>query len=104
MTPIEEIRYQFKAETISANILFLIFITIIICVYIYNHHWADNTIRDISKIKTELKELKWEYIDNKNELENKSIQTEMATIAAPLGLHELTTPPQKLQITVVSEH
>jgi hypothetical protein len=102
MKPIDELKYQFKSDTVTDNIPFIIFCAILICLYIYNHHYADNTIRDIAKIKIELKELKWEYTSSKNELENKSIQTEVANLADKIGLRELVSPPSKIIVNINS--
>jgi len=97
---VNEIRNQFKAENITDHLPFLFFLLFIGILYIYNIHKAENTQRDINKTKAELNELKWKYLETKNDLENRSIQTKVAEAVVGLGLKELTAPPQKLVMKV----
>jgi hypothetical protein len=100
MNAIQELRNQLKAENITDHLPFLLFIMCVGIVYIYNNHQADNMLRDINKTKTELKELKWKYLETKNDLENRSIQTKVAEAVTGLGLKELTAPPKKLVMKI----
>jgi Bacteriodetes cell division protein (FtsL-like) len=102
LKPVDEIKQQFTADSLVDNLPFLLFLAGLALVYIYNNHKAENTVREINKINSDLKELKWEYLEAKNDLENRSIQTKVAEAVAPMGLSELTTPPQKIVSTVKS--
>jgi hypothetical protein len=62
-------------------------------VYIYNGHYADKTIREISKTERELKELKYEYKTVKGDVLFRSKQSELVKAVEPLGLKELMAAP-----------
>ena len=42
-------------------------LSVLAIVYIYNGHYADNTVRSINKVNRELKELQYEYKTLKSE-------------------------------------
>ena len=62
-------------------------------VYIYNGHYADKTIREISKTERELKELQYEYKTVKGDVLFRSKQSELVKAVEPLGLKELMAAP-----------
>jgi Bacteriodetes cell division protein (FtsL-like) len=72
---------------------FFLFLALLAVVYIYNGHYADNTIRNINRTTTEVKELQYEYKTVKGEVMFRSKQSELVKAAEPLGLKELTTSP-----------
>ncbi len=100
LKPVKEFRNQLKAENITDHLPFLLFLMCLGIAYIYNNHQAENRSRDINKTKAELKELKWKYLETKNDLENRSIQTKVADAVSGMGLLELTAPPKKLVMKV----
>lgn len=77
---------------------FILFLTCIGLGYIANGYYAEKSVREISRINNELKELKSEYITTKSELMFMSNQSEVARAAAPLGLKESTVPPGKIVV------
>jgi Bacteriodetes cell division protein (FtsL-like) len=72
---------------------FFLFLALLAVVYIYNGHYADNTIRNINRTTTEVKELQYEYKTVKSEVMFRSKQSELVKAAEPLGLKELTASP-----------
>ncbi|UYQ96007.1 FtsL-like putative cell division protein [Chitinophaga horti] len=58
-------------------------------------------MRRINKLGKEIKELKWEYLNLKSELMFNSKMSEVSKAVEPLGLKELSTPPQRI---IVKEH
>lgn len=78
------------------NIYFFLFLAILAVVYIYNGHYAENTIKDINRSARELKELQYEYKTVKGELMMRGKQSELAKAVEPLGLKELKEPPVKI--------
>ncbi|HTQ28085.1 MAG TPA: FtsL-like putative cell division protein [Puia sp.] len=82
-----------KYQWIVRNIPFFLFLAALAVIYIYNGHYADKIIRNISKSNTELKELQYEYKTLKSELMFRSKQSELARAVEPFGLKELTSPP-----------
>jgi hypothetical protein len=79
---------------------FILFLTLIALGYIANGYYAEKLVREISRINTELKELKSEYIIAKSELMFMSNQSEVAHAVAPFGLKESTVPPKKIVVQV----
>jgi cell division protein FtsL len=80
-------------QSVVKQIPFFLFLTLLAVVYIYNGHQADKTVRNISRITREVRELQHEYKTVKSEVMFRSKQSELAKAAAPLGLKELTESP-----------
>jgi len=89
-------RRLFGYRWIVKNIPFFLFLAVLAIVYIYNGHYADNTVRSINKVNRELKELQHEYKTLKSEVMFRSKQSELAKAVQPLGLKELVVPPAVL--------
>ena len=90
-------------QRLFSTIPFIIFLVFLAIIQIGNKHNAENKIRMIERTQKELRELRWEYMSTKSELMQKSRQSEVAKLLAPVGLYELRTPPQKINISN-SEH
>ena len=90
------LRYQW----IVKNIPFFLFLGLLAVIYIYNGHYADKVVRDISKTSKEVKELQYEYKTIKSEVMFRSKQSELAKAVEPLGLKELTVAPIVLKDSV----
>lgn len=83
-------------QSLTRQIPFILFLTGLAIVYIYNGHYTDKTIRSINKTAKEVKELQYEYKTVKSEVMYKSKQSELVKAVEPLGLKELTEPPMVL--------
>ncbi|OQP53695.1 FtsL-like putative cell division protein [Niastella populi] len=90
----------FGYRWIVKNIPFFLFLSVLAIVYIYNGHYADNTVRNINKVNRELKELQFEYKTLKSEVMFRSKQSELAKSVETLGLKELVVPPAILVDTL----
>ena len=84
------------------NIPFFLFLAMLAVLYIYNGHYADKTIRNISKTAKEVKELQYEYKTVKSEVMFRSQQSELAKAVEPLGLKEMTSTPLMLEDTIAN--
>ncbi|OQP61374.1 hypothetical protein A3860_06600 [Niastella vici] len=93
----------FGYRWIVKNIPFFLFLAVLAIIYIYNGHYADNTVRSINNVNRELKELQYEYKTLKSEVMYRSKQSELARAVQPLGLKELTVPPAVLVDTVAAK-
>jgi hypothetical protein len=89
-------------QSIVKQIPFFLFLALLAIIYIYNGHYADNTIRNINRTAREVKELQHEYKTVKSEVMFRSKQSELAKAVEPLGLKELVASPVVLRDTVVS--
>lgn len=84
-------------QWVIKNMYFFIFLALLAVVYIYNGHYAENTVKDINRAARELKELQYEYKTVKGELMMRGKQSELAKAVEPLGLKPLKEPPMKLK-------
>jgi hypothetical protein len=84
-------------QSIVQQVPFFLFLAALAVVYIYNGHYADKTVRNISKTAKEVKELQWEYKTVKSEVMFQSKQSELLKAVEPLGLKELTEAPVVLK-------
>ncbi|MCO5240165.1 MAG: DUF3021 domain-containing protein [Chitinophagaceae bacterium] len=91
------IKKWFNYQWIVKNIYFFLFLSILAVIYIYNGHYAENTIKDINRSAKALKELQYEYKTVKGELMMRGKQSELAKAVESLGLKELKTPPIKIK-------
>ena len=61
----KELKFQWKRllnyQAVVKQVPFFLFLAFLAVVYIYNGHYADKTIREISRTERELKELQYEY-------------------------------------------
>ena len=94
------LRYQW----IVKNIPFFLFLAVLAVIYIYNGHYADKIVRNISKTSAELKALQYEYKTLKSEVMFRSKQSELAKAVETFGLKELTTPPVVLVDSLDEKH
>lgn len=84
-------------QSIVKQVPFFLFLAVLAVLYIYNGHYADNTIRKINRTSKEVKELQYEYITVKGEVIFRSKQSELIKAVEPLGLKELTATPVVLK-------
>jgi hypothetical protein len=77
---------------------FLIFLTGIGLLYIFNSNYANHTIINISKTKKQIEEQRYEYINTKSKLMQTTRQTEIAKRLINSGLKESKTPPRKIVV------
>lgn len=85
-------------EKVIGLLPFLIFLTCIGLLYIFNSNYANRTIITISKTKKQIEEQRFEYINTKSKLMHTTRQTEIAKKLQNSGLKESKTPPRKILI------
>lgn len=92
-----EIKFKWKRvlnyQSIVKQMPFFLFLALLAVVYIYNGHYADKTIREISKTAKEVKELQYEYKTVKGAALFQSKQSELMQVVQPLGLKEMNEAP-----------
>jgi predicted membrane protein len=91
----------FNYKNIVQNIPFMLFLSLMAILYIYNGHYADKLIRKISKSEKNVKELEYEYKTIKSDVIFRSKPTEMKNAVEPMGLKELKEPPIDLSDTMI---
>lgn len=80
------------------NFLFVVAIVFIGVIEIFNTHLAVRLNRGISKKQDVIKELRWEYMTVKTEMNQKSKQSELQKTLEPFGLKSLKEPPKKIEV------
>lgn len=86
-------------ELTSNQVLGLIvFIGLLAIPYVYNSHLSDKKHRKSEKVKTELKELRAEYITLKSEIVGQNKQSDVAKRLAYKGLEPISEAPSDLNI------
>ncbi|HMF71332.1 MAG TPA: FtsL-like putative cell division protein [Flavitalea sp.] len=88
---------------IVKNIPFFLFMAVLAVIYIYNGHSADKTVRQMTRVNRELKELQYEYKTLKSEVMFRSKQSELARDVEPFGLKELLQPPVVLGDSIIKK-
>jgi hypothetical protein len=100
MEEVKKRRYKWKRwlnyGAIVEQIPYLLFLSLLAVLYIYNGHNADKTIRRTTKAARELKDLQSEYKSVMGDVLLRSRQSELVEAVKPLGLQELTTEPTVL--------
>lgn len=96
--PKKEWRLRINYKALVQNMPFIGFLSLLGLIYIANSHLAEKKIRRINKLGKEIKELKWEYINVKSELMFRSKMSEVSKSVEPLGLKQLSSPPQKIEL------
>lgn len=87
-----------EREKVIRLLPFLLYLTCIGLLYIFNSNYANHTIINISKTKKQIEEQRFEYINTKAKLMQTSRQTEIAKKLINSGLKESKIPPRKIVI------
>lgn len=95
---------KFRKEDIPRVMPFMLFLTFWAIIYIANRHYGEKTVKEIDQIRRMIPDLKADYYTLNAELSNKSIQSEVVKMVAPLGLEELTSPPQRMKLIPDEKH
>lgn len=101
--PRREWRLRINYRVLVTNMPFIGFLAVLALIYIANSHLAEKRIRRINKLGKEIKELKWEYLNVKSELMFRSKMSEVSKAVEPLGLKQLNSPPQKIELKNTNE-
>jgi len=83
-------------RAVISNLPFLVFIAILAMFYISNTYYTEKTFKQIEKIKTELKELRYQSMTAKSKMLDSCKQTKIAKKVELLGIKGTTLPPYKI--------
>ncbi len=87
-----------SAELVLKNFPFVLFIGFLMMAYIANAHYSEKKVRQIQKLQSEVKELRWEFSSIKADLMYSTMQSEVVKAVAPLGLKPMNGKPKKIVI------
>ncbi len=88
--------YLSKEEVVT-NIPFVFYVALLAMIYIGNTYYNEKKFRTIEQTKSELKELRYQYITTKSNLMFMGRQSEISKRAVQLGLKESLMPPYKIR-------
>jgi len=77
---------------------FLMYLTVLGLVYIFNSNFANRTAIKISKAKKQIEEQRFDYVNAQSKLMKACRQTEIVKGLEKKGLKESTTPSKKIII------
>jgi len=77
---------------------FLLFMAFLAFLYIANNYYAENNIREINKLRKELKELRYEYINVKTKLLDIEKQSKIAKTLEKSGIKKNNQPVKILEV------
>ena len=83
-------------ESTAKHLPFLLFLAFIAILYIGNSYYAEKNIRKIERLQKQLKEMRYEYISLKSDVNYRSRQSEVANSLKNKGIKESTVPPTKI--------
>jgi hypothetical protein len=90
-------------EGLVKNIPIILVVMGFFILNIFIVHYTENTIRDLNEKSTELKQLRWHYIDQKSKLMYMTKESELAKRAVDQGLDVLLSPPSKIEVNAKNE-
>lgn len=90
----------FNHRFIVRNVPFFLFLAALAVLYIFNGHYSDKLVREITRSEKNIKELQYEYKTVQSEVIFRSKASELVKAVEPLGLKELTSPPVYLADSV----
>lgn len=85
-------------ERITKLLPFAVYVTCLALVAIYYSHSADRKVHQINRLRTQVDELKSEYLDTKTRLMQSGLESTVEDRVAERGLHTSEHPPVKLVI------
>lgn len=83
----------FSYKRIVQNIPFILFLSLMAVLYIFNGHYADKLARKIESKEKRVRELEYEYKTLKSEVIFRSKPSELMKAVEPMGLKEWKSPP-----------
>lgn len=84
------------AEWVFVNLPFVVFLTFLAVVYIYNAHTSERSLREIDVLRKEVKDYRWQYMDLKQELMYGSTQSQLAKNLEETGVKPISKVPLRL--------
>ncbi len=83
-------------DQVTSNIPYVFYVALLAMIYIGNTYYTEKKFKDIEQTKSELKELRYQYITTKSALMFMGRQSEISKRAVLLGLKESVLPPYKI--------
>ncbi len=85
-------------EEVVSRIPYFFFLALLMTCYIGYGYYTEKTVKELYRVRKEMKELRAEYITTKSKLMFKGKRSEVVKATKPLGLKESTKPPEKIVV------
>lgn len=85
-------------QGVLSNLPYFFFLAFLLTCYIAYGYYTERTVKELYRVRKEMKELRSEYITTKSELMFKSKRSEVVEATERLGLKESTEPPEKIVV------
>lgn len=89
----------FGERLMEKNLTYVFFIAFLGLVYIFNSHMAENHLAKNTKLESEIREAKWEYMSLKSELMKNSRRSEIAKKIEGFESLDEQKQPQKIEVS-----
>ena len=87
-----------SASVVLKNFPFVLFLGFLAMIYIANAHYSEKKVRQIRKLRSEVKDLRWDYISLKSDMMYNTKQSKVIEEVAPLGLELKANKVKKILI------
>ncbi len=77
---------------------YLLYLALLAFIYIANNYYAENNIREINKLRKDIKELRYEYISVKTQLMHIEKQSQIAKKLEKRGIKKNKQPVKTIKI------
>lgn len=85
-------------EGLVKNIPMIFLVMLFFILNIFIGHYTESAIKDLNKKSDLLKQLRWQYVNEKSDLMFMTKESELAKRAVNQGLDVLNMPPSKIEI------
>jgi len=86
-----------KGDGVFKNISFMAFLVATMIIYLGYGYYSERSLRELMEADSRLKEKKAEYVTNKSILEQKKLQSKIASSVQKNGLVESRVSPYKIE-------
>jgi len=83
-------------QWVTGNLSYMLYVALLAMIYIANTYYTEKKFKMIERTKSELKELRYEYITTKSILMFQGRQSQISKRAVIQGLKEAKMPPYKI--------
>ncbi len=98
-----EFDFGIRRTIVPKLLVFMFYLSFLVILYIANHHYAEKTLLNIDKMHKEMKDLKADFYTSNAELSNRSMQSRVAGMVAPMELKEQVRPPKHIKALPVRQ-
>jgi hypothetical protein len=95
---IKAVRKVLGTKKIYTNMPFVYFLAVLAMIYIANAHYAEKNMRQIQKLKKELKEARWRCMSMESEVMHRGTRTAVAKSVEDIGLEYAYTAPGVVKV------